>query len=365
MNYHFSISCRALLLTAFLTVSCLLSAQTLLNKYQPNVTPEGAVYYLPKTIVRIAVQVEKTTYTPGDFCAYAHKYMKLNDVVQQPVTTYRVTTLSLTQEGVADTSRCYMVKFNSKSTGTNMTLADDGRLLAINAQPITIKAPTAFTPAPRQQQQQPRSLLNEEILSAGSTAKMAELTAQEIYDIRESKNQLLKGQADFMPKDGQQLRIMIDQLEHQNTLLTSMFSGTTIRDTTEHVFTYCPQRGIEREVLFRLSKHRGIVDRDDLSGVPFHICIEDEHNVPEPVATAPAKKKSKVGDDGIMVNIPGKIKITITKDQKMMGSFEIHAAQYGNTELLSGELFNRKMITHLQLNPTTGSIYKIDTEILK
>lgn len=34
----------------------------------------------------------------------------------------------------------------------------------------------------------PRSFMTEEILIAGSTAKMAELVAKEIYNIRESKN---------------------------------------------------------------------------------------------------------------------------------------------------------------------------------
>lgn len=44
--------------------------------------------------------------------------------------------------------------------------------------------------------------MTEEILIAGSTAKMAELVAKEIYNIRESKNSLTRGQADYMPKDG-------------------------------------------------------------------------------------------------------------------------------------------------------------------
>ena len=43
---------------------------------------------------------------------------------------------------------------------------------------------------------------------ASSTAKMAELVAKEIYNIRESKNALLRGQADNTPSDGAQLKIM-------------------------------------------------------------------------------------------------------------------------------------------------------------
>ena len=39
----------------------LLTAQTLTAPYQPGVTSEGAVYFLPKTAIRITVQIEKTT----------------------------------------------------------------------------------------------------------------------------------------------------------------------------------------------------------------------------------------------------------------------------------------------------------------
>ena len=78
----------------------------------------------------------------------------------------------------------------------------DGRLLAINAEPKAQQALKPFEPSPKKRLMEPRQLMSQEILSAGSTAKMAELTAREIYDLRENRNLLIKGQADFMPKDG-------------------------------------------------------------------------------------------------------------------------------------------------------------------
>ncbi len=65
---------------ALLAICCGAMAQTPISKYKPGVTPEGAVYYLPKTALRIVVQVEKTTYTPGDFCIYADRFLRLKDV---------------------------------------------------------------------------------------------------------------------------------------------------------------------------------------------------------------------------------------------------------------------------------------------
>ena len=58
---------------------------------------------------------------------------------------------------------------------------------------------------------------------AGSTAKMAELTAKEIYNIRESKNLIIRGQADAMPKDGALNEVRPDNLNKQEKALTEMF----------------------------------------------------------------------------------------------------------------------------------------------
>ena len=86
-------------------IACLLAlcsgaaAQTETSVYRPGVTPEGAVYFLPKTVLRFVVRVEKTSYTPGDFCRYAQRYLRLNDVKAEPSVTHRLIGLSMTTFG--------------------------------------------------------------------------------------------------------------------------------------------------------------------------------------------------------------------------------------------------------------------------
>ncbi len=50
--------CKHLLLAAALLMTGTAQAQTQLNEYRPGVTPEGAVYFLPKPALRISVLVE-------------------------------------------------------------------------------------------------------------------------------------------------------------------------------------------------------------------------------------------------------------------------------------------------------------------
>ena len=347
------------------TVLCgTLNAQTQLTEYKPGITPEGAIYFLPKTAVRFTFLVEKTTYTPGDFAAYAQRYMRLKDIQQEPSTQYRILQIKQTPIAVPDSTKKYAIKFDSKTVAANIALSEDGRLLAINAEPKTAEETEAFRAAAKPKRVNPRQLMNQDILSAGSTAKMAQLTAQEIYDLRENRNLLIKGQADFMPKDGEQLRLMLHQIDTQDEALTSLFKGTYDCDTTEHEITICPDGSFERQLLFRLSQVNGLVDTDDLSGEPFYVSVEDLNTVPDPVIDekAAAKAKRKPFEAGIYVNVPDKMRITLYQGVNVLQVSELPAAQFGNVELLSGELFNKRYTTHLWLNPLTGGVERLEAE---
>ena len=103
---------------------------------------------------------------------------------------------------------------------------------------------------------------------------MAELVAKEIYNIRESKNALLRGEADNMPQDGAQLKIMLDNLNMQERAMTEMFSGTLKEEPKTFTIRLTPKE-MNNEIAFRFSKRLGVVANDDLAGEPYYITITD------------------------------------------------------------------------------------------
>ena len=335
-------------------------AQTTVSTYLPGVTPEGAIYLLPKTGIRISVLVEKTTYTPGELNKYAERYLRIKDVSPAPSVSYRITGIRQEAYAVADTSKHYAIEFNAKTVATNIRLSDDGILLAINAEPNKLPVTKPFVAAPHPASVNPRQYMNEETLAAGSTAKMAELIAQDIYEIRESRNLLVRGQADNMPKDGEQLRLMLYQLDKQDPAMISLFIGTTSRDTIEHTITIIPDKASDRQVLFRFSQKIGLLESDDLAGVPYYYMIEDLKTVPPAEFIDPKKQKKQA--QGIYVNVPGKLRSTISDAQGIVNTAEFPAGQFGNVELLSGALFNKRYTTRLWLHPLSGAVDKIDVE---
>ena len=109
-------------------------AQTVSSVYQPGVTTEGAVYFLPMTAVTVTVQVEKTTYTPGDFCQYAERFLRIKDVSPTPSVGYRIIAIRQDAVAVPDTAKRYAVKFDAKTSAANVRLSNDGILLGINTE---------------------------------------------------------------------------------------------------------------------------------------------------------------------------------------------------------------------------------------
>ena len=82
-----------------------LSAQTALSPYQPGVTSEGAVYFLPKTAVSVTLLVEKSSYQPGEFARYAERFLRMRDVSLEPSVGYRIVSIVQQPVAIADTAK--------------------------------------------------------------------------------------------------------------------------------------------------------------------------------------------------------------------------------------------------------------------
>lgn len=316
----------------------------------------GVTYMLPKTEIDVVVKANKVTYTPGEFSKYADRYLRLPNVSADPKEYWELVSVKAVSTGVPDSERTYFVKMKDKTVAPLMELTEEGIVKSINM-PLAGKKAATTTPTKEIKKNiNPRDFLTEEILMANSTAKMAELVAKEIYNIRESKNALVRGQADNMPKDGEQLKIMLHNLDEQEDAMTRMFSGTLNKEEKEFTIRINPEKEINNEVAFRFSKKLGIVANDDLAGEPVYISIKDlkTPNVPQ------EEGKKKI--DGVAYNVPGKAQVTLKKGKTLLFNEELPVTQFGTTEYLAPALFNKKSTIKIQFNPNTGGLVKVDKE---
>ena len=325
------------------------------SSYTPGVNAEGVTYCLPRTVLDVTVKVRHVTETPGEFSKYASRYLRLNNTIEKEEQYNEIKDVAVQVTGVPDPAKVYTLKLDPKSPASNLQLSEGGILQAINTT-VTPTIKEKEIVAPKAARTDPKSYLTEEILSSGSKAKMAELTAKEIYAIRESKNSIMRGQADNMPKDGASLRIVLDGLNKQESALMQLFTG--VKDTTDAVYTLritpSDQGEAPQTVLFRFSRKLGLLSSTDLGGAPIYYSIKDQKSVARP----DGKKKSKA-PEGIVCNIPGKATLSIYNSKESFYEETLPLTQLGNVESLSSQLFSKKNNSTVVFDTATGAVLEI------
>lgn len=323
---------------------------------------EGIAYFLPQTAVEINVIATKINYTPGDFCQYANRYLRINDVTSEPSIDWEIKKIEVRAIGIPDSTKAYIVKLNDKSVMSNIEITDNGIIKAINTSaPKSVRQ--EFILEKSQKAEDGKKYMTEEILTAGSTAKMAELTAKEIYNIRESKNLILRGQADTMPKDGASLKLILDNLDKQEKALVQMFTGVKNKEDKLFTAVILPKGNSTESTVMRFSNKLGILSTDNLAGEPIYIKIENCNPIQSITADNEDGKKKKKSPKGILYNIPGKANVSITfKGKTIFEDNNMMFAQFGDTELLVNDLFNKKVNTRVIFDTVTGGIQKIDKD---
>jgi len=344
-----------LMLGAALTALCL-NAQTVDKVTVGDNNNFGFTYHLPTTILRIDVSASCTQVKAGQFAPYAEKFLGLKDVAQEDQTTWQIESIQLTPESKAD-SVSYFVYFSEKGALPTFYIGPEGTLLSIN-HPVAPKQEPVVTTPPVVETKlafKPTDLMTPEMLKASSRAKQAELVAEEILSIRESRSELVRGEADNLPKDGAQLQLMLDNLSAQEAALMSLFVGTTTTSGASHTYYYHPARETERDLLFRFSSELGFVEVDDYAGAPYYLSL----SVVEDNRMGPMDPKAiKKLDKGIAFCVPGKAHVTLYNASQKLAEGDFRMSQFGHVERLPQMQFtDKKRPCAATFDATNGSLH--------
>ena len=358
------------ILLGLLLCSLGVAAQTTITTYTPGVSTEGAAYYLPKTAINISITTAQTTYIPGELCQYADRYLRIPNISSKEDSYHAIQSVTLSAEGLPDESKLYYILFATNSVAPLVCLTESGILQSIN-QALPASTPEAeaaqSVPAPKKVLS-PRSYMTEEMLMAGSKAKLAELVAKEIYNIRESRNLIIRGQNEYMPKDAESLQIILAGLDEQEQAFMQLFTGTTTTEVSTQTYQVIPETVADRIVLGRFSRKLGLLHGDDLAGSPVYVDIKCKQTIPEPSAEAVAAaagikvKKSKNGalQDGLVYNLPGKAEVKVYTNTQTLAEESLSLAQFGRTETLSSTLLTKKKDIKVTLDPVTGALLRVE-----
>lgn len=344
----------------FLLCTVTAAAQTVVDKVIPtNASGDGITYSLPKTSFIVNAEVTKVTVKAGPYYRYAERYLGEKSVATEDLVYYELGKLTIENKGVPDTDNVYRIAFKQKTVAPFAYLTRDGLLCAINEEYTP-----EFEDKERRVEQKnvslsPTSVYTEELLVAGSVAKQAEVAARQIYHLRESRTDILTGDADNLPPDGEAMKIVINKLEEQEKALTKLFLGTETRETDYFDVTIVPEDELEKEVLFRFSTKLGILDEDDLGGEPVYMNLTAIERAPE-LDPKEAEKKAKAIKGGIVYNVPGRGRVEIIWQNKTLLKKETSVVQFGTQEVLTPVLLeDKKQPVKVLFYPETGAIKQI------
>jgi len=325
----------------------------------------GVSYNLPKTEIVMRVTYTKKTRKAGEFYRFAERYLNVSNPITQNEVIYNLDNIEATTTGIPDKEKSYLVEFKSNSVAPFVMLTKDGVICAINEE-VSLPSIKLFADLPiieNPKKTDPKSYLSEEILRAGSTAKQAELIAKQIYRLRESRTDILTGDADNMPPDGNAYKLIITQLDEQEKALTSMFIGSEETEVLTKEFKFIPDfDNVDKRTIFRFSKKLGVVEPNNLAGAPVILTLtnnEPKENVPL------TPKEEKAWNDkfskGIIYNIPAKANLKIDYEGRTMVQKECDVVQFGTQEVLVPKQLEYKKDSPVRITfyPDLGAIKQI------
>ncbi|HCC52540.1 MAG TPA: DUF4831 domain-containing protein [Porphyromonadaceae bacterium] len=336
------------------------TAQTKVEKVVPTkASGDGITYSLPKTSFVVNAEITKITEKAGPYYRYAERYLGVKDVVTEDAVYYELGKITLLNKGVPDPDNMYKIEFRQKTVAPFAYLTSDGLLCAINEvytpdeQPEEIKSEKSGSSIPPAS-----SVYTEDLLMAGSVARQAEVAAKQIYRLRESRTDILTGDADNLPPDGEAMKIVISKLEDQEKALTKLFTGTEMRETFYYDVSIMPEDELDREVLFRFSSKLGILDDDDLGGEPVYMNLTALERAPE-LDPKEAEKKEKLLR-GVVYNVPGRARVEIIRNNTSVLKKDVPVVQFGTQEVLAPVILeDKKEPVKVVFYPETGAIRQI------
>lgn len=327
----------------------------------------GISYSLPQTTFEITLEAEQTVKTPGEFYNYAERYLGIDaarKAVKTASTSWRLLSATVVAKGeIPAGAEQYLMQFKSGSP-VYVMISPLGMPLTINAEDIPSEGAAPELPKARELSKSPleskaaRYAVTEEMLQSSSLAKRAQLAADQIMQLRQSRQDYITGQADNMP-DGKALELILSNISQQEEALTAMFLGTVQTSTSVTTVSYTPTtQSADDVIIARLSQTKGFVAANDLSGAPISLNFDVKKRGEFPTDEKGVKKTFPKG--GVPYCIPGSAAVSIDYEGKTFTRATFDVCQLGVVFGLEPTFFtNKKTPGYAVFDPKTGALREV------
>ncbi len=339
----------------------------------------STIYALPKTVVRVNVEVVKTTYKKGPYYQYAESLLGLTDAIDRDKEFWKITGIKFDTYAIVDTNNVYLVEANNSKAELSLTASGllesvyskgDPGLLPIDeyksmsvlnvpdlkSHKLAVNESINFDDVP----------LPSNVIAKRTDREQALELSKKILTLRDDRAATLVGDGytEAMP-GGDALKIMIDKIDLIQKQYLSLFEGKVKKESFKYSFDYVPDepRKITQSIIFRFSEEHGIVDIMDMSGMPMILEIESYENLKnlekfkknQEYLKRAAKIKSSA--NGLFYRIPEMGIVRLLANEDILMQEKVQIAQFGTIQSLSAKYIDGNYT--VKLYPELGSIKSI------
>jgi len=306
------------------------------------------VYGLPQTRLYLEVELVKTVVRKGPYAEYANRTLGLQNVPLRDSESWQVRSIHISDKQEVDNKQLYAVSFTDYPQNMDKLLrfTKGGLLLDLTAGHVVINSPsngkngddfqfvnmavsnttvervdTLYKPVETDTAFIHIPVLQRRMMSK-TTEELAREAAEQIFDIRKMRLDVLRGDVDH-PSDGAAFRLILQTLDAQEKQLLSLFIGAKIESRQTVTYSALPEKQATKTELFYFSDRAGIVSQNT-TGAKAVWYETGKATVPSSVT--PNRQANNI----IYYRIPQVVEITAGIDKTTLVSEQVAVCQFGN-----------------------------------
>ena len=360
-----------LLLTSFLIAGNLTAQKNDKKKSatELGVFNGGVIYSLPRTGIRVMVEVSQEKFFRGPYSEFAPKYLGVKTTAASDAEFWKIADVKMETFGEPDPTEVH------KATGavaSMLSLSDNGVLIGINSS-VKGDARKTYTSVFTQNVEIPREIWSDVSMHSfiegkdstrrtGDKLKTLEEKAAEaahdILKLRKRKALALAANYDKLPPDGKAYQVMVDELNKIIGDYESLFIGKSYKSSHKYVFEVVPDtKGSKAIVAFRFSASGGILPESNVSGKPIILELDPNADLVRNGEQKSAPVAGETSSNGLFYRTPGIVVARLLNGSDVLAQARLSMAQFGVVTPIPDGLTNGEY--SIEIHPVTGAIQRI------
>lgn len=253
------------------------------------------VYALPRTVLRLNVEVERRIFSAGPYAAYAEKYLGITGIQLTSSTRYYLSSATIDAYVEADVQHLYMVRPMDNMKFNFLKMTKDGLMLlpenfgqaaaggsgsvssfgltdrplftnmAVDAMFRTVKkkskskkveVDTSGLAENEVEVELPVNIMQQ----AKTQEECASEAAQFIFNLRKRKYELITGEVEFAFSSNDGLKVALAEINRMESEYMSLFVGKMVKQVATYSYDVAPAPLQESYPVFKFSPELGVQD---------------------------------------------------------------------------------------------------------